>query len=624
MTFSFQKIFSILLLFVIYSLQSKPILSVDADALMPEAESAIQKGEYQKSAALLQVILEENPNNLKALELLEKSFDIKVQRQNIEDQLVKSIKGKNLPLAQLHLKQLQQKDPFNRNLGEYIEAVKKLEEEEKFSTKRLNLSRNQEKERDDLLKKAERAMKEKRHLDALKLYQRLLELAPGDLIAKSGIEEAQRVLEEIQEKRRIRLLLTQGEKEFNERKLLSAKDTFEKILVLEPRHKVTINWLEKIDLALKEKRENENKSIQADVYYKEGKNFFQNREYEKAIYAWENTLTLIPDYRDTHARIRKAKALKEKEWLKEERDNAYKIEKLIQKGLVAYYSEDFESAISFLGQAVKIDPNNKYVRNTLELARDGQKLKSEEEVDENSPFFPLVRTLERKAKNLFNRRKYRKAKKEWSEILLLFPKNRLALRESLRCDSKLNPEVFRLAAKKIIEEGKRLLSGRSFKSARRKFLIIKEIDKNFPGIDALLARTQKYEKKSRMAKLPRPTLKNYYNKGLKYYRAGKLAQARDWFQKVVDNDPVDFQAIASLSKVKKLLAIGKGFGKEKKGYLTKKQRLNVKRLYIFGLTQYSNNNYRKAINAWRKVLGIDPKHREARSNIARVQKLLKS
>jgi tetratricopeptide (TPR) repeat protein len=232
--------------------------------------------------------------------------------------------------------------------------------------------------------------------------------------------------------------------------------------------------------------------------------------------------------------------------------------------------------------------------------------------------------MRRKADSYFRNKKFEEAKKEWNEVLSLFPKNRLAIQESLRCDKEINPEVFRQVAQNILREGKNLLAAKFFRRAQKKFMIIKEIDPNFPGIDSLLAQTKSEEKTTQKAKLPKNTLDNYYRQALLLYRQGKLKDASAWFQKVVDNDPMNFQAIASLSKIRKLLALETPDTTKRTQYLSDAQLLRAKKLYIQGLAQYSNNNYQKAIESWQRVLAIDPNHMEAKSNIRRVQKLLKS
>ncbi len=52
--------------------------------------------------------------------------------------------------------------------------------------------------------------------------------------------------------------------------------------------------------------------------------------------------------------------------------------------------------------------------------------------------------------------------------------------------------------------------------------------------------------------------------------------------------------------------------------LTAKQRELVNKYYYNGINYYTNNNFQKAIEEWRKVLAIDPGNVKARNNIRKV------
>lgn len=622
-----KTILFIILLFVGLIFQFPPPLSAASEKeLLSKAKKAIANSDYRTGAGLIQKVIRENPDNMEAIRLLEYAFTIKTEREKLEKDLKKYIKEKNLISAQIQYKRLKKSAPNHAKLDDYSDEIKELEKAEKFSIERLNLSKQEKENREKWLEQAKRAMKNKEYVRAIGFYQKILESAPGDLVAQAGIKDAQKGLEERQRKAQIGSLIASGKRYFQDEKWLDSKKEFEQVLLLDKKNLESIEWLEKIDEALKREREKQNVAVQADNFYRQGIAFINQKKYDDAVDSFEKAMLIVPNYRDSNDQIRKTLELKRKLKLQQERQRADSIAKLIKDGLVAYYSEDYQTAIGYLGEALKIDPQNIQAKETLERARDAQRLKSEEEIGADSPFYPVVETFANKAKNLFQRGKYREAKEEWNEILLLFPKNRMAIQESLRCDSKIDPNLFRQAAKKIIAEGRKLLVSKNYRFARKRFQMVKEIDPNYPGIDSLLAQTRQGEQKTRQAKLPRNVLNRLYNQGLAFYRQKNYAEAKNYMQRVVANDPLNFEAAAALARIQKLLSIdgGQVATANRQTGLSDAQKSEVRRLYLQGLTQYSNNNYRQAIRSWRRVLAIDPRNREARANILRVEKLLKS
>ncbi len=598
----------------------------EVDSLLNEAREAIRMSDYRKSARILQVIIRDHPENMKAIQLLEDAFLIKVKREQIEQDLERYLKEKKFLPAQSQYQLLKREAPNHPKLDEYLSDIKKLEEAEKFSIERLNLSKKQQEERERYLKLAKTAMSEKEYRQAIGYFQKILETAPGDIVAQNGIRDAQKGLELDQKDKQIAFYINTGKEQFTKKSWLDAKKSFDQVLLIEPKHLESIEWLDKIDKELKRERDQNNTAAQAENFYQQGLSFMRSRQFDEAVDALEKAMLIIPNFRDSNLKIREALKMKEELRLQQERNRADAIAKYIKDGLIAYYSEDYETAIGFLGEALKIDPNNIQAKDTLERARDAQRLKSEEEVDSNSPFYPLVQTFASKGYNLFKQGKYRDAKQEWNEILQLFPKNRLAIQESLRCDRMIDPSLFRQAAIRIIDEGKKLLGGKQYRLARLRFQMILDIDPNYPGLSDLLRQTEQANKETTQAKLPRAVLNGYYQQALAYYRQRNYTQARDLMQRVVTNDPLNFEAASALARIQKLLSIdgGQNIRQQVGRQLTDAQKQQVRTLYLQGLTHYSNNNYKNALQAWRQVLAIDPGHREARSNISRVENLLKS
>ena len=48
----------------------------------------------------------------------------------------------------------------------------------------------------------------------------------------------------------------------------------------------------------------------------------------------------------------------------------------------------------------------------------------------------------------------------------------------------------------------------------------------------------------------------------------------------------------------------------------------MRKYYYSGINYYSNNDFKRAIDEWRKVLAIDPSHDRAKNNIRKTLVLL--
>jgi len=91
---------------------------------------------------------------------------------------------------------------------------------------------------------------------------------------------------------------------------------------------------------------------------------------------------------------------------------------------------------------------------------------------------------------------------------------------------------------------------------------------------------------------------------------------------VVSKDPENVKAVVSVNKIEAQLRIGSGAEKTAKTKLTPEQERLVRQYYYSGINYYSNNDFKRAVAEWRKVLAIDPNHEKAKNNIRKCLVLL--
>lgn len=596
------------------------------ERLMEQAHNAITESRYQQAALYLQKILADDPSNIRAINLLEKAFQTKIRRQKIEDALKKYINKKNYIAAKAKYKELKKEAPQHPRLDHYHKRLQELKETNQFSVDRLQLSADKKAKRDRLFRQGQKALKDGRYRQAINSFQELLQIAPGDLKAKEALKDAQRRLALKREQKRLERLLKQGKNYFEQGELLSAQKNFETILESNPRHEEAVKWLNKVKAALDKKKEKQSLRLQAQNLYQEGNAYMKQKEYKKAIEAYESVLSLIEGYKDTKSRLDLAQKNRKQKYIREQKQQAEEIAQYMRNGLSDYYAENYKGAVANLDKVLKLDPDNEQAKDMISRAQEALKIKSQEQVSESSPFYPVLTTFAQKARNHYRKGNYQEAKKSWREILRLFPKNRMAQQGSLKCDKELDPRTYRQAAGKIIQEGKKFLQKKSYNRARKKFMLIYKIDPNFPGLKNLIARTKQQKQQASQPKMARSKLRRYYQRALALYRQQRYQKAKELLTIVVKNDPRDYKAAAALARLRKMMAINPqgSSASAPKTRLSAAQKKQVRQLYILGLTRYSNNQYQAAIRAWQRVLRIDPNHSRAKANIRRVRRSLQS
>ena len=157
----------------------------------------------------------------------------------------------------------------------------------------------------DCLQRAQRAVDSSRWFDAVELYNRVLELDPDNTKAR---ESKQRVLAAMDLSERIRL----GIEMFEKGDYAEARARFEAILEVNPNDPIALEYLRRIsEPGTEEKPAPTLEDLQHDQeywdYYLEGLRFMRNKEYQRAIDAWEKVLKKYPNNKNTLNNIEQAR-----------------------------------------------------------------------------------------------------------------------------------------------------------------------------------------------------------------------------------------------------------------------------------------------------------------------------
>ncbi len=516
-------------------------------------------------------------------------------------------------------------DPQDPQLQTMREDMRKLQEEVKIELAKQRLSRELKKRYLALMQEADVNMTEGRFEDAVKNYKEVLSFVPEDPAAIEGLRNAELAISNRLRYEKILGLLASGVTLFDGQKYMEARLEFYQVLDLDARNAKARSYLKKIDNILEDKRNYELKRIQAEQFYVSGKDNLARKRFDRATDDFENTLSLIDNYKDTVVLLAGVERLR-KEWAEEQkRMRLRNIDREFQNGLIAFADARYKEALSSFEKVLVLDPENALVKKYIVRVKEALRDIEEEEVDENSPYYDLINSLIVSGRDLYEKGDYAGSRLRWDKILRLFPKNRIALEYILKCEIRLNPVAYRALAARLVEDGRDLLRERKYRSAIRKFEIIQSIQPDYPEIAALIAMAKRGLEMPETGGVSPAEIAARYAEGTRLYALGgreNSERALENFRWIVARDPNNARALAGINRIESQMRLGGADVAEERQKLTEKQRQLVRTYYYNGINYYTNNNFDKAIEEWRKVLAIDPTHERARNNIRKCVVLL--
>jgi tetratricopeptide (TPR) repeat protein len=477
-------------------------------------------------------------------------------------------------------------------------------------------------------------MDQEKYSEALAEWQKALDLFKDDAVAKEGYRKTELAINNRLKYERVKALMLRGNELFAAKNYNDSIVEFRQVLMIDPKNDEAEGFISRIEDILDGQRNAERKRQQAEQFYQEGLDDLANYRFNEARDSFESALSLVPKYKDAEFRIQSIKKLRDDYAERMRRAKQASIEKEFENGIIYFSDGRYKEALSSFEKTVVLDPSHKLAANYLEKTKEALREKQEEEVDSSSPYYDLVSSLIVSGKDLYNKGRYLESRERWDKIRSLFPNNRLAVEYILRCDLKLDNERFKSIATRVIDEGKEALAKRDGKKALSRFEMIKSIDPNYPGIDALIASVKV---KGRVIQ-PVPAggsavpvdpdeVERRYQAGIALYRKGgeqNLKAALDQFKWIAQNDPDNTKALIVMNKIDVEIRFAAGTPVAETGpRLTDNQKKLVSEYYFRGISYYSSNNYDKAIEEWRKVLAIDPTHEKAKNNIRKCLALLK-
>ena len=631
-----------------------PIFTQSSQEMDRQAQEYFDNKEFSKAVALWLSILDIDPNNMDVQKKVEFLYEMK-QKKDIElekskmnykiakKEIVKNfIQGVTFEAAEGNLHSSKEKariafesftiayriDPKDTDMQLIREDMQKLEKLLASEEKKLTISKEQREKAKALTILATAAMEESRYKDALGYWSEILTFMPENLDAAEGKRQAEIAIDNIIRYESIKRFLASGKSFFELNNFKLARQDFMNVLQLDPENNAAQDYIEKIDELLNSRKKYEQRLREAETFYSSGLKNLKDNKFDEARDELENTISLIANYKDAKEKLASIPKLKLEFDKREKERRLRRINEEFQTGLIALADLKYQDAISAFENTSKLDPENKLAPVYIQRAKDAQKLVEEEVVDDNSTYYDLVNSLVVSGKRLFDAGKYVESKKRWNQILELFPSNRLANEYNFKCELRLNPTEGDAVVKKMVAEGEDLLKKKDYRNAYRKFELVKSIYPDYPEIQTLLKkaeREQTYTGTASLTQEDKNDLERRYNLGMSYYQNGgddNIKKALVELRWVAAKDPNNIKAVVAVNKIESQLRVGSSTAKAEGSKLSPEQEILVRKYYYSGINYYSNNDFKRAIAEWRKVIAIDPGHTRAKNNIRKCLALL--
>jgi len=441
-------------------------------------------------------------------------------------------------------------------------------------------------------------------------------------------ESNRRRLEEEEKKRNIQDIWLEGRKYLRNAEYDQAIETLDKILAIAPQNKMVVDEIRRAEQL---KREREKKNIELEnkkvedlrrirEYQVKAMHYEKEGEYESAIEMLsqileidpslvrvlddikelQNKIVLEEETRREEERLAEEKMKKiEEESAKKERDKKEKLLLHYSRGTKFYLLGNYEKAVEELEQVILIDPSYEKVQKYLDdagkkvielreerITRQREEAKTAEIIAEEKKRAEEkieieVRDYFKRGLKFYDNEDYEQAIEEWENALTLN-----------RNDNGIKTEIDK--AREKLEEKKKFEAKRMQEEARRK-------EEEF--------------RKENLAKL-------YSEQAEIYFREAEYERAISEWKKVLELDFSSNDIRGNILRAEKAIKEieWKKLEKEKREREKKKE---IQEICFRAEEFFSEAEYERAVELWKKVLDLDPLNKQAQEGIIKSKAISK-
>jgi len=288
---------------------------------------------------------------------------------------------------------------------------------------------------------------------------------------------------------------------------------------------------------------------------------------------------------------------------------AGKVSEHINKANAYREGGDLEKALDELKIVLEYDPSNDVAQKLIGEVRK-EILTKQEELTRNREKALLINQHFKLGLKYYSSNDYILARAEWRHVLELDPANEQAKEYLAKTEEKLNEQIsiHRLKARELEKKG-------MLTAALTEWNLVRMIDpENAEAVEATKRIDSKLENLRKEYQATSIKLKSVelFESALKLYSSGEFKGAINKLKELLKINPLHDEA-------KKLLARAQ----RKITPLIPEEKKRIKELYISGMKEFTQDNYRKAIEYWKKILEIDPDNESVRDNIEEAKQRLK-
>ena len=327
-------------------------------------------------------------------------------------------------------------------------------------------------------------------------------MCPGDSEALEGERKCEFAIENRIKFEKIRDYMGKGVALFQKGEYNQAKTEFDEVIKLDAKNREANDYIEKITELLEEKMLYAQRQKQAEEAYRSAKNNIAQNHFPEAQDDLESCLSLIKGLQGRPGAPQEHRPPQEGFRAEGAGAEAPRDQRDLPGRDNGLHPGELQAGNRFVrADPLSLDRKNDHAREYLQRARDALRIAEEESVDENSPYYDVIRSIALAGTTLYNKGEFVESRKKWDSILTLFPQNKQAREYIIKCDLKINPENKENVVASRVMEGKGYLDRKDYRNALRTFTIIKSIDREYPGLDNLITQANEGLKESEAGNL---------------------------------------------------------------------------------------------------------------------------
>ncbi len=572
---------------------------------------------YTNAITDFQETLMINPNHEKAIYYLNlcyqtlSLFDKNKNVNEMESQVTKLMQENEFRKAVAMYKVLVMLDPDNeRLLLALADAESKLKSADMVDELQIHLEA------------ARQFSKDQKYVASIAEWEKVLLIEPSNEEAKTGIERDKKALIEQDRREKINTFLSQGVDEYMNQKYKEAKNSFQRVIQIDPKNNTAKDYLLKIDTLMKAQLEEQTAFDESNKHFNQGVQYYNTEQYYKALESFETALTIYEKNEKAKEYIELTKKKIEEYELRQKELRELKVQRLLEKAVELYSLNEYTKSRNLFQQVLQIDPENEMAQNYIKMINEIIDIELKSLVTVDSPYYYVYSKLMENAEREFNRQNLESSLAYLQEIINLFPLNKAAQKLRLKILYRTNPEQFKEILSGYIVRGNDYLSKEQYRLARNEYVTVKEIAPDYPGIDGLIASC-----------VPRPRadiaeIEKAYNTGMLHFQQSQFIEAETQWKRVIeldnspDSNPYYARAYLNIAKARQKQQSGAPVvTKPSVAPTTEKDKL-IQKYYYMGVAYYTQGEYQKAITEWQKVLGLDKNYVLAINNIQKARKKL--